>query len=218
MARFKDLKMEKDLKKHWNNAYQNASAIDRMSWYEENPAPSLQLIEKCELDKKAAILNVGAGATTLVDELLKLNYQKVIANDLSSEALEKLKERLGNQGNEVQWIVDDLTNPKELQKLENIDLWHDRAVLHFFNEPKQQDSYFGLIHKLIKKNGFVIIATFNLCGAEKCSGLPVHRYNKEMLQSKLGEDFKLLEAFDYTFKMPSGDTRAYVYTLFKRIS
>ena len=99
-----------------------------------------------------------------------------------------------------------------------IDLWHDRAVLHFFHERSSQDAYFALLQKLVRPGGYVIIAAFNLNGAPTCSGLPVFRYDARMLQEKLGENFKLLEAFDHTYTQPSGDTRAYVYTLFRRIT
>ena len=207
---------KQDLKLHWNNAYTNTEA-NKLGWFEENPEPSLQLIEKCNLKPDASILNVGAGATTLVDELLKKGYTNVIANDLSETALEKLKERLGEKRINVKWIVDDLTNPKELINLDEIDLWHDRAVLHFFNNESEQNTYFNLVKTLVKVNGFVIVAAFNLNSAAKCSGLPVHRYNVQMLQDKLGKDFKLLEVFDYIYTMPSGDTRAYIYTLFRKI-
>jgi SAM-dependent methyltransferase len=205
---------ENNLTSHWDKTY--TREIEKLGWYEENPEQSLNLIEKCKLNKDASILNVGAGASTLIDELVKSGYENIIANDLSSKALEKLKERLGNNSSKVKWIVDDLTQPTQLNHLGEIDLWHDRAVLHFFNEPAEQNSYFELIQKLVKKEGFVIIASFNLDGAEKCSGLYVFRYNKEMIQKRLGSDFELIEAFDHTYKMPSGDTREYVYTLFQR--
>jgi ubiquinone/menaquinone biosynthesis C-methylase UbiE len=206
----------KDLKSHWDNTYQKAS-IDKLGWYENIPEPSLKLIEKSGLKKDAIILNVGAGATTLVDQLINMGFRNLIANDISSIGLEKLKQRLGDKSSKVKWILDDLTNPRALNKLEQIDCWHDRAVLHFFNDKKEQDTYFNLVNKLVKQDGFVIIATFNLSGATKCSGLPVHRYDKTMLQEKLGSNFELIEAFDYNYKMPSGDIRPYIYTLFKRI-
>lgn len=206
---------ELNLKSHWNNAY-TKTEVNKLGWYEDNLEPSLQLINKCNLNPDAKILNVGAGATTLVDELLKQGYTNVIANDLSQVALNKLKTRLGNKGDTVKWIVDDLTKPTELKSLDKIDLWHDRAVLHFFNDIEDQNTYFNLVKTLVKDNGFVIIATFNLNGATKCSGLPVYRYNQQMLQDKLGEDFELIQAFDYTYTMPSGDTRTYVYTLFRK--
>jgi 2-polyprenyl-3-methyl-5-hydroxy-6-metoxy-1,4-benzoquinol methylase len=204
----------KDLSAHWNNAYHKE--ITTLGWYEAHPKPSLKLIKKCNLEKSAAILNVGVGATTLVDLLVTQGFSNLIVNDLSSVALDKLKNRLGNDGHNITWVVDDLTNPTQLNQLEKIDLWHDRAVLHFFNEEKDQTTYFNLIKQLVKRNGFVIIATFNLNGATKCSGLPVFRYNEQMIQDRLGAAFKLIEAFDYTYTMPSGNTRAYVYTLFQR--
>jgi 2-polyprenyl-3-methyl-5-hydroxy-6-metoxy-1,4-benzoquinol methylase len=204
-----------DLTSHWNNAY-NKAAVTNLGWYEEHPEPSLQLIKKCNLDKNASILNVGAGATTLVDTLITQGFENVIANDLSSVALDKLKIRLGDDSDKVTWVVDDLTNPTVLNQLDKIDLWHDRAVLHFFNEAEEQATYFNLVQQLVKEKGFMIIATFNLNGATKCSGLPVTRYDQQMIQDKLGEDFKLLEAFDYIYITPSGNTRAYVYTLFQR--
>ena len=206
------------MKEHWERVYQNSS-VDKLGWYETKSDPYLQLIELCKLSKDAAILNVGAGATTLVDELLEIGYQNIIANDISSSALEELQQRLGpEQSTMVRWLIDDLTLPTELQSLEPIDLWHDRAVLHFFNDSESQDAYFNLLRKLVKVEGHVIIAAFNLQGAPKCSGLPVYRYDAKMLQEKLGKEIQLKEAFDYTYTMPSGDTREYVYTLFQRKS
>lgn len=204
-----------DLKLHWNKTYERAK-IEKLGWYEETPEPSLRLISKCDFNKKALILNVGAGATRLVDELLDEGYENIIVNDLSATALDKLKLRLGERESKIQWVIDDLTLPTQLCNLEQVDLWHDRAVLHFFYSEKEQDTYFNLLRKLVKKKGFVIIATFNLEGATKCSGLPVFRYDKNMLKEKLGADFELIEAFDYTYTMPKGETRNYVYTLFKR--
>jgi hypothetical protein len=151
-----------------------------------------------------------------VDELISQSFRNIIVNDLSSTALEKLKQRLGTQSNNVRWIVDDLTNPTRLSKLEKIDLWHDRAVLHFFNDTKEQDAYFNLLRSIVKENGFVIIAAYNLNGATKCSGLPVHRYDEKMIQDKLGNEFELVDSFDYIYTMPSNETREYIYTLFKR--
>lgn len=206
---------DNDLKTHWDKAYNNAPT-NNLGWYEEKPIPSLQLIEKSGIDKDATILNVGAGATTLVDELLSLNFKNIIANDLSPAALELLKQRLGDKSKDVKWLVDDLTSPTELSNLKNIDLWHDRAVLHFFNEKEEQDAYFNLLKSIVKEDGFVIIATFSLNGKTKCSGLPVHRYDEKMLQESLGNEFELLESFDYEYITPAKEVREYVYTLFKR--
>ena len=205
-----------DFKKHWNAAYQK-SPITNLGWYEENPAPSVELIESCNLPKEALIFNAGAGATTLISELLAKGYENIVANDISSVALSELKRNLPAPVNAtVQFVADDLTNPSELLKLKNVDLWHDRAVLHFFMDEKQQKAYFDLLKGTIKPKGFVILAEFNLEGAKKCSGLDVFNYNEEMLQERLGTDFLLLRSFNYTYTQPSGNTREYVYTLFQK--
>jgi SAM-dependent methyltransferase len=203
-------------KEHWENVYEK-QPVNKLGWFEENPDPSLELIETCQLGQVASMLHVGAGATTLVDVLLKKGYENIVANDISASALEKLKSRLGPElAGKVDWVVDDLTKPDKLNSLGSVDLWHDRAVLHFFNESAEQDAYFHLLRKLVKGKGYVIIAAFNLEGAEKCSGLPVFRYNQNMIQEKLGSDFSLIKAFDYTYLTPSGNTREYIYTLFQR--
>ncbi|RLD20031.1 MAG: class I SAM-dependent methyltransferase [Bacteroidetes bacterium] len=204
-----------DLLEHWNKVYED-SVVSNLGWYEEDPEPSMRMIDLCNLDKRASLLNVGAGATTLVDVLVGAGYQNIIANDLSAHALDKLKDRLGQESSKVNWIIDDLTRPCKLNEIGSVDLWHDRAVLHFFNAEAERDSYFDLLKRLVKKNGFVIIAAFHLEGAPKCCGLPVHRYDAGMLHGRLGNDFALIESFDYTYVMPSGDHREYVYTLFKR--
>ncbi len=209
--------MENNLNKHWNKVYNNNN-INKLGWFEENPRPSLQLIEKCNFKNDAYLLNVGAGATTLVDELLEIGYSNILVNDLSSIALEKLSLRLGAQkSSKVKWVVDDLTNPIELTKLTMVQLWHDRAVLHFFTDENDQHTYCNLLKKLVALNGFAIIAAFNLGSATMCSGLPIHRYDENMLQDKLGNDFTLVESFNYEYTMPSGDKRSYIYTLFKRV-
>jgi len=209
--------MESNLKKHWNSAY-SVNDITQLGWYEEDPKPSLQLIQNCKLPKDARILNVGVGTSTLIDELLNFGYKNIIASDLSSAALDKLQLRLGSKKNSVHWVVDDLTNPRLLSKIDPVDLWHDRAVLHFFTNEEEQNTYFSLLKKIIKPNGYVLISVFNSEGATKCSGLNVHRYDKGLLMDKLGADFKLMEYFNYNYTMPSGDTRPYIYTLFKRES
>jgi hypothetical protein len=203
----------KDIKSHWNRVYEKKKA-DTLGWYEDYPAPCLNLIRGCNLDKSARILSVGVGTSKLIDNLIGLGYHNLIASDISLSAMNVLKDRLGRQGDKVTWILDDITNPTELDRIGPVDLWHDRAVLHFITDEKQRSAYFELINKMVKPGGFAIIAAFNLQGAEMCSGLPVYRYSKEMLEERMKGNLKLLDAFDYTYTMPSGNTREYVYTLF----
>lgn len=207
--------IDKNLSQHWDQAYE-ARTLDALGWYESSPTPTLDLIAKSGLSKDARILNVGAGATTLIDELLAQDYTGLIANDLSPKALALLQTRLGDAAEKVEWIVDDLTQAKLLPSITPVDLWHDRAVLHFFNEAEEQKSYFDLLRQLVKKGGYVLISTFHLDGAEKCCNLKVHRYNEDMIQERLGDEFQLIEAFKHIYYNPRGEERAYVYTLFER--
>ena len=205
---------EMDLKSHWDNAYLN-SAEEKLGWFETDLSPTLMLLKKANLSKESRILNVGAGSTTLVDELIRKRYTNIIATDISEVALAKLQERIGEGTAEI--IVDDLTCPKKLYDIKPIDLWIDRAVLHFFTEERDQSAYFDLLKSKIAHNGYALLAEYSLDGASKCAGLDVHRYSKQMLADKFGDKFKIIESFDYTYTMPSGNLRPYIYTLFRRI-
>lgn len=202
--------------KHWEGVYQTKED-EQLGWFEDFPETTLQLIEKCQLSHDATILNVGAGTTRLIDALLDRGFTNIIANDLSTTALQKLEQRiLKDYDYKLNCIADDLTNPQALLQLQNIDLWIDRAVLHFFLSVEEQKAYFNVIKKIVSKGGYVLIAVFSLEGAEKCSGLPLQRYNAEMLQNHLGSEFKLIEVFNHIYINPSGSERPYIYTLFKR--
>lgn len=206
-----------DFQSHWNNAYKK-TPTENLGWYEKEPTPSLNLIEDCDLPKDATIFNAGAGSSTLINKLLYKGYTNIIVNDIASASLSELRKDLviPNKA-DVKFMVDDLTNPNELNKLKNIDLWHDRAVLHFFTETEGRERYFQLINTSMKVGGYVILAEFNMEGAKKCCGLDVVNYDSAKLQNGLGENFKLLKEFNYTYIQPSGNTRAYVYTLFQKV-
>ncbi len=201
-----------NLKTHWEKVYLS-KPNEQLGWFENDLSPTLKLIEKTQLPLTASILNIGAGNTTLIDELLNLKYSNIIATDISQTALTKLNRRLNSK--HVTYITDDLTQPNKLLDINKVDLWIDRAVLHFFTDEKDQNTYFNLLKNKVKKGGYVLMAQFNLQGAEKCSGLPVKRYDKTLLSEKLGKNFKLINSFDYIYTMPSGDKRPYVYALFK---
>jgi cyclopropane fatty-acyl-phospholipid synthase-like methyltransferase len=208
--------MDISMKEHWNEIY-DALDADELTWYEEMPEASIKLLSKCHINKDEPILDVGSGASTFVDYLINQGFRNIIAIDISEIALNKLKERLGEEkASSVRWIVDDITQPIHIQNLRNIAVWHDRAVLHFLLEEQQQHMYLSTLKKVIKKDGYVIIAAFSLKGAKKCTGLNVKNYDQNMLAKFLGEDFTMLEYFDYTYHTPSGMPRPYVYALFQK--
>jgi|TARA_B110000902_G_scaffold266244_1_gene353250 SAM-dependent methyltransferase len=203
-----------DFKKYWNSAYLNTKR-ENLGWYEEKSEQTLSLIHETKLPKNAAILNVGSGSSILIDDLLEDGFSNIIANDLSEESLKSLKHRFA-ENEKVEFIVDNLLNPSKLDELKNIDLWNDRAVLHFFLKEEEITAYFNLLKKVLKPNGFVIISVFSKNGAEKCCGLPLKRYDVEMLENELGTDFELKKSFNYTFVNPFGSEKPYIYTLFQR--
>jgi len=210
--------MRKSSEKHWNKVYRK-NAVDGLGWYEESPAMSLKLITRSNIARNDSILDIGCGASTLIDHLLDAGYSNITATDISRAAIKKLKERLGeSDASRVSWIVDNVANPTILRELKDIAFWHDRAVLHFLTAEQDRREYLSTLRQVVKTGGFVMIAAFSLAGAKKCSGLRIRNYDEKMLAEFLGSDFKLLEHFDYLYIMPSGDERPYVYTLFQRIS
>jgi ribosomal protein L11 methylase PrmA len=209
--------MTLSLKDHWNKKYTN-TPITELGWYESKSQPSLQLVENCAVSKDSVLVDIGSGVSTLIANLLELGYQNLHAVDISDVALEKAKALLNQeQAAQVHWIVDDITNPSNVLQLQNVMVWHDRAVFHFLTEEQHRQTYHSLLQKIIMPDGYVIMAAFALSGAAMCSGLPVQRYSVESLSEFLGNGFKLIEGLDHTYQMPSGDLRPYVYTRFQKI-
>ena len=201
---------------HWNTVYKSKDDA-QLGWFESNPETTLDLIAKTTLAKDATVLNVGAGTTTLIDALLEEGYTNLLASDISEVAMQKLQERVSQKYTyDLECIVDDLTDPTKLNKLLDIDLWIDRAVLHFFLTEKERKAYFDLVRKTVSSKGYVLIAVFALDGAKKCSGLPLYKYNAEMLSEQLGSDFTLVEHFNHTYINPFGGERPYIFTLFQK--
>lgn len=198
---------------HWDQAYLQSSE-DQLGWYERDFSPSMNLLNKCQLQKEDSILLVGAGTSRLPDHLLDLGYTSLTVTDISAVALDQVKSRLGDQ---ISYRVGDILNVQTLATLAPVKLWMDRAVLHFFHEGKEQKTYFDHLHQKIALGGYALFAEFNLEGATRCSGLDVFRYNAEMLAERLGPSFRLLETFDWEYTMPSGGKRPYVYALFQKL-
>ncbi len=204
------------MKEHWDEIY-SALDVDELTWYEEIPEPSIKLLSKCHINKNEPVIDIGAGASTFIDYLVNNGFKEIIAADISEKALEKLKERLGKEKSSlIRWIVDDITRPVYIQDLRNVAVWHDRAVLHFLLKEDEQRTYLTTLEKVVRKGGYVIIAAFSLKGAKKCTGLNVKNYDHNMLAEFLGNDFHLLEYFDHTYYMRSGENRPYIYALFQR--
>jgi SAM-dependent methyltransferase len=203
-----------DLQKHWDRAYQGKD-VQKLGWFESHPEKSLELIAKCDLLEEDKIIDVGSGASTLMDALLDAGYKNITAVDISAAALQSARERLGpSKSEKINWLIDDLTKPVHLSKPKNVALWHDRAVLHFLLDEKHRQVYKETILAVLKPGGHVIIAAFAIGGATKCSGLDLYNYDRESLVAFLGAAFKLEHSFTHTYIMPSGDACPYIYTHF----
>jgi SAM-dependent methyltransferase len=208
--------VNKELKSHWNNVYSN-NEVEDLGWYENKSEPSLSLVKKYLTMKQAHIVDIGSGATTLIENLLESGYQNLTTLDLSKVALQKGQASLGpERAALVNWVEDDITILKNADQIKPADLWHDRAVLHFLTSEKDQQAYFKNLRSVLKPDGIVLISAFGIGGAQKCSGLDVVNYDAQMLADRLGNEFKLLEEFEHIYTMPSGADRKYIYTVFKR--
>jgi uridine phosphorylase len=202
------------LKNHWDIIYATRQE-DELGWFQEEATPSLQLLEKCKISNNDLIADIGTGLSVFISDLLERNYTNIIASDISYIALEKHKQKLGSEkASKVLWIVDDITQSTELVNIKGIALWHDRAVFHFLTEPKQRQAYVQVLKKTLQKGGYLIISTFAKDGAKKCSSLNIVNYDNEQLSQLLGEEFMLLESFEYTHYTPSGQERPHLYALY----
>lgn len=179
-----------DRQAHWENIY-TAKGEAEVSWFEETPAQSLELLELVGARTSSAIIEVGGGASRLVDYLLAQGFENITVLDLSAAALNSARARLGDKGEAVKWIVADAT---EWLPTDTYDIWHDRAVFHFLTSENEQQAYIQRLQQALKRGGHVIIGTFALDGPDKCSGLPVARHSAESLSVLLGPDFELIDS------------------------
>lgn len=200
-----------DSKTHWETVYQ-AKAANEVSWYRAHLDKSLALIERAAPDLNAAIIDIGGGEATLVDDLIERGYQHLNVLDISQAAIDNTKQRLGTVADRVNWLVADITIV-DLPS-QQYDVWHDRAVFHFLTLPAQRVAYVRQVLDAVKPGGHVIIATFGLDGPQKCSGLKIVRYDAGSLQAEFGDRFQLLETSIELHKTPFNTTQQFLYCHF----
>ena len=197
-----------DNKQYWEQVY-TTKASDSVSWFQEHADQSLRLIHNTRLGKDAAIIDVGGGASRLVDDLVAEGYTDLTVFDLSSIALAVAKQRLGEHADIVLWIEGDITRAKF--PMNRFDIWHDRAVFHFLTDPADRHAYVERVLSSVRPGGHVIVATFAEDGPEKCSGLPVMRYQPEALHAVFGDTFQLVEHEKEAHHTPFGTVQQFVY-------
>lgn len=201
-------------KEHWEHVYAS-KATDAVSWYQPHAERSLSLIRNARILPTAEIIDVGGGASTLVDDLLADGHRAITVLDLSGRALDAAKARLGAMAAAVRWIEGDVT--KVHLPARTYDVWHDRAVFHFLTDPKDREAYVAQVLRAVKPGGHVIVATFAEDGPLRCSGLPVVRYRPEALHAEFGAAFELVEHEREDHLTPSGARQSFVYCYCRRM-
>jgi 2-polyprenyl-3-methyl-5-hydroxy-6-metoxy-1,4-benzoquinol methylase len=193
---------------HWEQIYRT-KAPDQLSWYSPRLSASLELIERASVSRKAPVIDVGGGESTLVDDLLARGYQNITVLDISQAAIDSNKKRLRKKAERVHWLTADITKV-ELEPA-RFDVWHDRAVFHFLTASNDRAAYVRQVVKAVKHGGHVIVSTFGPEGPTRCSGLDVVRYDAESLHNEFGKRFRLLESSKQLHYMPVGTTQQFLY-------
>lgn len=201
-----------DRREHWNRVYQTR-APDSVSWYQRRPDVSLDLIAASCIAKDAGIIDIGGGASVLVDRLLDLGYSKLAVLDVSGAALSVSRSRLGARAVAIEWFEADVTG---FEPPHRYALWHDRATFHFLTTSADRASYVATLGKTLQPGGTAIIATFAPEGPPKCSGLDVMRYDERSIAAELGLEFELREARQETHITPGGAEQRFSYFRFER--
>jgi len=197
-------------REHWEHIYKSRESSD-VSWYQREATISLDLVQRVAPDLEAPIVDVGGGASTLVDGLLGAGYRNVTVLDISRAALDVARERLGEDASRVDWIVADVLEAPLASGA--FAVWHDRAVFHFLTNQDDRDRYVAKAHDAVRAGGYVIVASFAPEGPERCSGLEVVRYSPEAMHAQFGSGFDLLDSRREEHHTPSGNTQAFVYCL-----
>lgn len=197
-------------KEHWEQVYRT-KATDDVSWYQVRPGASLKLIEASGVGKDQRIIDVGGGASVLVDFLLDAGFSRLAVLDISAAALECARQRLGTRARQVEWLEADVT---EFAPAQRYRLWHDRAVFHFLTEKTDREKYVESLKRTLAPDGQVIIATFGVDGPLRCSGLKVARYNAPAICGELGDDFQLVQELPETHVTPWGTEQKFTYFRF----
>ncbi|MEA2984278.1 MAG: hypothetical protein QOD94_532 [Alphaproteobacteria bacterium] len=204
---------EFDRRAHWQRVYSSKNETE-VSWFEQSPTLSLDLIRRSGAHSTTSIIDIGGGASRLVDALLENGYRAVSVLDLSGKALSVARVRLGTHASHVSWIEADVTRwePEQLY-----DLWHDRAAFHFLTDPDDRRAYVERLTRGTSSGAQVIIGTFALDGPSRCSGLPVTRHDSNSLKQALGESFQLEETRPYGHRTPGGAIQRFQFSRFRKL-
>ena len=201
-------------KSHWENIY-STRAADAVSWFQPHAEMSLRLVRQAGVGPRARVIDVGGGASTLVDDLLAEGFPQPTVLDLSGAAIATAQRRLGERASEVTWLEADITRASLPENA--YDIWHDRAVFHFLTDPADRAAYVRTVLHAVKPGGHVIVATFAEDGPLKCSGLPIVRYSADALHAQFGAPFELIAHEKEAHQTPGGAVQRFVYCFCRRL-
>jgi trans-aconitate methyltransferase len=198
---------------HWRKVYKEKGE-KQVSWFQEKPAISLELIHGIGVKQNSSIIDIGGGASRLVDVLVRDGYRDLTVLDLSDDAVAIARSRLAERAGLVKWLVADMT---EWEPSREYDLWHDRAAFHFLTEAADRAAYLDRLTRAIRPGGHTIIGTFAIDGPERCSGLPVMRYDATLLSAALGRAFALIGTRRHDHTTPAGRVQQFLFSVFRRV-
>jgi SAM-dependent methyltransferase len=203
--------MPSDPHNHWARVYEDKPATD-VSWFQPSPEPSLLALDRFCARPENSLIDIGGGASNLVDALLARGWPDLTVLDIAAPALDVARRRIGPLADRVQWEVADITAWHPARRY---DVWHDRAVFHFLTEPGQRQAYRRALVEGLAPNGLAIVATFALDGPEKCSGLPVQRYDPASLAEELGPELTLIQGWREGHVTPWGSSQSFNWCSFR---
>jgi hypothetical protein len=204
--------VETDRKAHWEEVYATKGETG-VSWHQAEPRLSLELIRAVAPADGGRIIDVGGGASVLVDRLLDLPFERIAILEIAETALDKVRRRLGDRARRVEWVAADVT---EIRDVGTFDVWHDRAVFHFLTDAADREKYADLARRTVPEGGHLIIASFADDGPKRCSDLDVCRYNAASMAAELGEGFSLINQARETHTTPWNASQAFFYGVFRR--
>lgn len=200
-------------KKHWENIYQTKE-FENLSWYEPVPETSLNFLKQSNIQKDAKIIDIGGGDSYFADNLLRQGYTDITVLDISENALQKAKKRLGPDASKIKWIVADAATFKPAEKYH---FWHDRAAFHFLTEEEEINHYIQTVQESIEPEGIFVLGTFSKEGPEKCSGISIKQYSESEMTNRLKKYFQKVKCISMEHHTPSGKIQSFIFCSFKKI-
>jgi SAM-dependent methyltransferase len=204
--------MDNSYKQHWETVF-STNAEDEVSWFQSYPKTSIEFVQLFNLPLDANIIDIGGGDSHFVDALLNKGYQNIYVLDISANAIERAKQRLGERASEVHWIVSDVI---EIKPSVQFDFWHDRAAFHFLTTENKIYKYVSIAEDAIKKDGYLILGTFSENGPEKCSGLEIKQYSEASMSARFEVGFDRIKCITEDHKTPFNTIQNFLFCSFKR--